>query len=112
MLEQGVCRIVEVRMKQALAEYWYTHDRVTEAKATWSELHAAGGPDSVPAAMRLAEVALDEQQPELCLELCHAMQQHEGVSRNDLLKVAGRAYELSGQPVLAAQCYAGQWPLP
>ena len=111
-LEQGVSPVVSVQMKLALAGYWYTHDRTADAKAIWLELSAAGGAVAVSAGLRLAELALDERQPEKCLELCRALQRQLGVSRTDLLKLAGRAHELAGHPVLAAQCYAGQWPLP
>ena len=112
ILKRGVAPAIEVQMKLALAEYCHEHDRVDEAKLTWTSLYAEGGPVSLVVGLRLAEVALEQRLPGQCLEYCRALQQREDSPRADLLKLAGRAYELADQPVLAAQCYAGNWPLP
>lgn len=109
-LEQGVPQIVERLMKLALADYWYSHGRQPDAKAVWLDLHSAGGPNAPKATWRLANVAMDERQPDQCLDYCRALRDDDSVPQAELLKLAGRAYETSGRPVLAAQCYAGQWP--
>jgi tetratricopeptide (TPR) repeat protein len=111
-LDKGVCPLVAAEMKLALAGYWYSHGHTADAKAVWTELHGAAGPEAIAAGLRLAGAALDDAQPGLCLELCRSLQDRPGVSRNELLRLAGRAHELAGQPILAAQCYAGRWPLP
>lgn len=109
------CRIplvIEAQMKLAMADYWYRRQRVAEAKEIWSAIYLGGGPDSATAGIRLAEVALEEHRPDLCVEICRALQHHGDPPRVTLLKLSGRAHEKAGRPVLAAQCYAGQWPLP
>lgn len=104
--------IVEAQMKLALADYWYSRDRNAEARAAWFELYSGGGKNSIIAGLRLAELSLKEKQPELCLELCRSIQDRENAPRQDVLKLAGHAYEQAGFPFLAARCYAGEWPLP
>lgn len=111
-LEQGVPKTVQQLMRLALADYWYAHDRRKEAKAVWLELHEAGGANAVAATLCLASASLDERQAATCLDYCRTLQESETVSRTELLRLAGRAYEMSGRPVLAARCYAGEWPVP
>ncbi|HEY4262476.1 MAG TPA: tetratricopeptide repeat protein [Schlesneria sp.] len=112
VLEHGACELVEMQMKLALADYRRTHDQIPDAKVIWLEIYAMDRPESVTAGMRLAQLALDEQDLALCLELCHAIQERDHVPKTELLKLAGRAYDLGGYPILAAHCYAGKWPLP
>jgi len=111
-LKKGVPKQVEVEMKLCLADYYMTHDRTAEAKSTWTELYGSGGPRSQVAGIRLATLALEEGQPETCLQICQTLQNQPGIARPDLLKLAGKAYEQSGKTILAARCYAGEWPLP
>jgi tetratricopeptide (TPR) repeat protein len=111
-LEQGASGVIATQMRLVLADYWYSQNRVTEAKAVWADVYSKDSPHASQAGVRLANAALDEQQFRQCLELCQALQDRDNVSRSDLLKLAGRAYEKSGQPLQAAQCYAGRWPLP
>lgn len=111
-LEQGVPSDFESQMKLSLADYWYAHDRADDAKLVWSTLYAADNRHSLPAGLRLAAVELDENRPLTCLELCRALQNREGIDRAHLLRLAGQAYELVDRPILAARCYAGNWPVP
>lgn len=114
-LDAMQCRIPQVmqtQMQLAMADYWYRRQRVPEAIEIWSSIYAAGGSDSVAAGIRMGEVALEEHRPEICIEICRTLQHHNDPPRATLLKLSGRAHEMAGRPVLAAQCYAGQWPLP
>ncbi|MBS0201934.1 MAG: hypothetical protein JSS49_03480 [Planctomycetes bacterium] len=112
LLNQGVARVMEQQMKLALADYWHDHDQIDAAKTTWASLYAQDGIVARTAGMRLAELALEQHLPGQCLELCRALQKCEDTPREELLKLAGRAYEQADLPLLAAQCYAGKWPLP
>jgi hypothetical protein len=105
-------QVVRTQMNLAMADYWYRRQRVPEAKEIWSAIYSAGGADSVAAGIRISEVALEEHRPEICIEICRALQHHNDPPRTTLQKLSGRAHEMAGRPVLAAQCYAGQWPLP
>lgn len=111
-LEKGVCEMVETQMKLALADYWFVRGRKEDARVVWLAVYAMDRRESISAGMHLAELALEEQDLALCMEICRSLQNRDGVSKSELLKLAGRAYDLAGQPILAAKCYAGQWPLP
>ena len=110
-LKKGAPKQVEVEMKLCLADFYATHERIAEAKATWTELYESGL-RSQAAGIRLASLALDEGQPDTCLQICQTLQNQPGIARPDLLKLAGKAYEQSGKTILAARCYAGEWPIP
>lgn len=105
-------RVIETQMELAMADYWYGRQRVSEAKEIWSRVYAAGGADSIAAGLRMSDIALKERHPEICIEICRTLQHQDAAPRVDLLKLSGRAHEMAGRPVLAAQCFAGQWPLP
>lgn len=112
VLERGACDLVMFQMKLALADYWQVHDRIPDAKTIWLEVYTADRKESITAGLRLAQLALDEEDLALCLELCREIQNRDNVPKAELLVLAGRAYDLAGYPILAAQCYAGKWPLP
>ena len=111
-LEQDPPPVIAGLIQLELADYWYGQNRRDEAKAVWSQAYSEGGLNSPRAAWRLAAAALDDRQPDACLELCQGLRDQHVVSRAELLKLAGRAYDMSSRPVLAAQCYAGEWPIP
>lgn len=111
-LQSRIPQVIQGQMKLAMADYWYRRQRVSEAKEIWSAIYSAGGTDSVAAGIRMGEVALEEHRPEICIEICRTLQHHDDSPRTVLLKLSGLAHEMAGRPVLAAQCYAGQWPLP
>lgn len=112
VLGDGAPARVELEMKLCLADYWANHEQTAQAKGTWTEIYIAAGPRSYVAGIRLAALALEERDPKTCLQLCQSLQHVPGISRPELLNLAGRAYEQSGNPLQAANCYAGLWPLP
>jgi len=111
-LERGVPHAIEVPMKLAMADYWDSHNRHADAKSVWTEVYSSQGGDSTAAGLKLAQAALQDRDPARCLEICRSLQSKDHAPRVEIQKLAGKAFDLAGQPVLAAQCYAGQWPLP
>ena len=64
------------------------------------------------ARLSLVEIELSEGRAKEALELCEKILAGEGVSRVEIQKMMGRAYEQLGEDALAARCYAGELPIP
>ena len=111
-LDQGVCPKARRLIQLHLADHWYQHGERRRAREYWTILESEDSPESLVAGLRLAQAALDDHRPGQCLERCHALQHRDEAPRQDLQRLAGRAYELAGESARAAQCYAGVWPLP
>jgi tetratricopeptide (TPR) repeat protein len=97
----------------SLANYEMENDRSESAKRMWWTL--ANGRSKRLAnrsRLRLAAVALLEERPKDCLEICTLIQIDDEVSVPDIQKLMGRAFEQLGEDQLAARCYAGQYKLP
>ena len=109
MLSNGVTENIQIELTYSLAVFEKTNGRAEAAKEMWLKLLACPSERWVNRArMQLAEIALNEKQPEECLRLCDSFENSVGVLRSDLQKLMGRAYEQMGDEVSAARCYAGQ----
>ncbi len=95
-----------------LADYWYGAGKRTPAIERFTSLaNATSGPWSTRARLRLAEIALEENKPHRCLEWCKLVLPDRGaIDVSALLKIMGRAFDLTGDFHQAAACYSGQIP--
>jgi tetratricopeptide (TPR) repeat protein len=63
------------------------------------------------ARFRLAQLAFEAGQMQLCLEHCRKLLREPEVKELPaILRLMGRAFEAQGHPTLAARCFAGQLP--
>lgn len=113
MLTHGVTKTIAAEMMFSLADYDSENGRRDAAKETWWLLSSGSNKQlSNQSRFRLAEAALTEGRPKDCLEFCELTRVDEAVSRTDLLRLMGRAFEALGEDTLAARCYAGQMVIP
>lgn len=96
-------------MSFQLAEAWLAADkRDAGVKLLAALTEADHGPWTPRACQRLAEIALQEKQPEVCLKWCRQLlRSPRGVEVPAVMKLMGRAYEQAGDYAQAARCYAG-----
>lgn len=111
LLAQGATRAIEPELVFSLANYEYSTAQVESATKRWTAL-AVG--DNVRwsnrARLRMAEVALAENRPKECVEVCQQIKTEEGIVHMDLCRMLGRAYEKLGDNAMAVRCYAGNRP--
>ena len=112
-LNEGVTEYIEAEMTYSLAGYQMANGQLEMAAQLWHKL--AEGPANRwknRARLKSAEVALVQGNSKVALELCRQAQPDESISRGEILKVMGRAFEQLGEDANAARCYAGQPPTP
>ncbi|WP_010583798.1 tetratricopeptide repeat protein [Schlesneria paludicola] len=110
-LKGRVTDAIRSEMTYLLADLDGENGRAESAKERWKTLIDGTSVEwSNRARLRLAEIALNEANPEECLEQCQAIVNHDGISVRDLHRAMGRAYEALGNDAMAARCYAGQSP--
>ncbi len=110
-LSIGMTESIESEMTYSLAAYELANGRVEAACALWTKLTlATSNRWANQARLRLAEVALTEGRANDSLEICEQIHSSDGITRGEIQKLMGRAFEQLGEDVLAARCYAGQLP--
>ena len=117
LYEQALARhpplTIAHEMKFAIAEQQLRDQPSGTAKLVWEKLADSGaGVWQHKARLRLAQLTLADGAWKACLTHCRALSDATGVSRQETLQLMGRAYELSGDDSLAAECYAGRLPQP
>ncbi len=100
---------IAAEMSFALANAWYA-ERHEDALRLLQGLAKGGEPDwSGRARLRLAEIALDEKQPEECLKWCRTLLLDKSqVDPAKVFRLMGRAYEQTGDHVRAAKFFRGE----
>lgn len=113
MLSGNVTENIQDEIMFSMANYEMDNDRPEAAKQMWRTL-SKGRSNRLASRsrLRLAAIALIEDRPKECLEICELIQVDEEVSTPDIQKLMGRAFEQLGEFGLAAKCYAGQYKLP
>jgi hypothetical protein len=98
-------------MSFAVAEANFGAGKWASARKVYRALAAQAGPWSGRSQLRLAEIALHENEPRTCLRWCRKVPKAQpGPDPSVVLKVMGKAYEVLGDHQQAARCYAGQVP--
>lgn len=113
MLSGDVTENIREEITFSMASHEMENDRPESAKRMWWKL--SNGHSTRLASrsrLRLAAIALIEERPKDCLEICELIQVDEEVSIRDIQKLMGRAFEQLGEYGLAAKCYAGEYKLP
>jgi tetratricopeptide (TPR) repeat protein len=110
-LARGVPPLIEEEMKFSIASRELAHDRTDEAVKIWKELSDHGSEIwSNRAKLRLAERSLAGDRAQECVDICHSIRAGVGVTKKEMLKLMGRAFEQLGDDRLAARCFAGHLP--
>jgi tetratricopeptide (TPR) repeat protein len=98
-------------MSFALANYWYNTGQRAKANLLYDSLAGTKTPLAAKAKLRLAEAALEDNNPDDCLQRCHAILSDDPpADATVVLTLMGKAFERKGNFRQAADCFAGRIP--
>jgi tetratricopeptide (TPR) repeat protein len=99
------------RITMLVAEQQFRTGNLDAARELYLSLGTATESETgFNARLRLAEIALQKENPVECLTLCREMIAAAPKNAEAVFRLAGRAYQASGDYRRAAQCSAGRWP--